>query len=71
MLQSNVCCLASTSAKQMALHSAKLLTAATRKRPAVKIRNFIKSVNFNDLALLSKVEISTHPGNADLKFLTD
>jgi len=55
----------------MALHSAKLLTAATRKRPAVKIRNFIKSVNFNDLALLSKVEISTHPGNADLKFLTD
>ena len=61
------CCLASTSAKHTALHSAKLLNAAIRKTPAVKIWNFIKSVNLNDLALLSNVEISTHPGNVDLK----
>jgi hypothetical protein len=61
------CCLASTSAKRMTLHSAKLLNAAIRKTPAVKIWNFMKSVNFNDLILLSNAEISTYPGNIDLK----
>jgi len=28
-------------------------------------------VNFNDSVLLSNVEISTHPGNVDLKLLTN
>jgi hypothetical protein len=55
----------------MAVHIAELLNAAIRKTPAVKILNFMKSVNFSDLALRSNVEISTHPGNVDLKLLID
>ena len=46
--------LVSTSTKYMALNSAKLLNAAIRT-PAVKIWNSIQLVNFNDLALFSKV----------------
>ena len=61
------CCLAPTSAKLMALHSAKLPNAAIRKTTDMKIWNFIKSVNFNDLALLSNAEISTLLGNIGLK----